>query len=307
MLRLCYVYVTFMLRLCYVCSGLVENMKKEGILLLCGCLLLSGCQLFSRKHNAGVAVEVNGHFLEYSELDQLTAGLSGEDSAAVADAFIRQWATEILMYDKAKNKVDNKPLEALVEDYRHSLYMHAYEQYLVSHRPQSVPQAKIDSFYKTHKDRYVLKDNIMKGLLLIVPNGTPDLEKVKRQMQHPDEANIEKIEKYAYRYATGYELFLDEWKPMNQLLLWMHVDKNSLSRALKQNPQVTVSDSISTYILQVTEQRQAGEVMPIEYAQAEIEPVLLREVTTAYIKSERDRIYEDAVRFKKVKFYEESH
>lgn len=280
-------------------------MKKTIIVFLSGCVLLSGCQLFSRKHNAGAAVEVNGQFLEYTELDQVTAGLSGEDSARVADAFIHQWATEILMYDKAKNKVDSKSLEALVEDYRHSLYTHAYEQHLLAHMPKNVPQADIDSFYETHKDRFVLKDNLVKGLLLIVPNGTPDLEKVKKQMQQPDEENIEKIEKYAYRYATGYELFLDEWKPMNQLLLWMPVEKNNLSKAIKQSRQVTVSDSISTYLLQVTEVRQAGEAMPVEYAQAEIEPVLLREVTTAYIKSERDRIYEDAVRFKKVKFYEE--
>lgn len=284
----------------------MENMKKVLliVMVLSGMMMLSGCSLFNRRHNVGAVVEVNGQYLESTELAQVTAGLSGEDSAAVADAFIRQWATEILMYDRAKDKVDGKPIEALVEDYRRSLYMHAYEEYMVAHSHIQVPQAQVDSFYEEHKDRYVLKDHIVKGLLVIVPNGSPDLAKLKKFMQEPDEKNIEKIEKYAYRYATGYELFTDEWKPMNQLLLWMPAEKSSLSKVLKQNNQIVLSDSISTYILQVTDVRQAGESMPVEYARAEIEPVLLREVTTAYIKSERERVYDDAVRFKKVKFYE---
>ncbi len=284
----------------------MENMKKVLliVMVLSGMMMLSGCSLFNRRHNVGAVVEVNGQYLESTELAQVTAGLSGEDSSAVADAFIRQWATEILMYDRAKDKVDGKPLEALVEDYRRSLYMHAYEGYMVAHSHIQVPQAQVDSFYEDHKDRYVLKDHIVKGLLVIVPNGSPDLAKLKKFMQEPDEKNIEKIEKYAYRYATGYELFTDEWKPMNQLLLWMPAEKSSLSKVLKQNNQIVLSDSISTYILQVTDVRQAGESMPVEYARAEIEPVLLREVTTAYIKSERERVYDDAVRFKKVKFYE---
>jgi len=143
-------------------------------------------------------------------------------------------------------------------------------------------------------------------LFLIVPNGTPDLEKVKKYMQSLDEENIERIEKYAYRYATGYELFIEDWKSMEELLFWIPVAKNNLSKLIKQNRQVVASDSISTYILQVTEECESGEVMPVEYARAEIENVLLHEKKLEYIQSERERIYEDAVRFKKVKFYEEA-
>ena len=277
---------------------------KQTIFLLASVMLLGSCSLFNRKHNVGAVVEVNGHYLESTELAQLTAGLSGEDSAAVSDAFIRQWATEILMYEKAQDKVDGAPLEALVEDYRHSLYTHAYEEYMVAHSHLQVPEADIDSFYESHKNHYILEDPIMRGLLLIVPNGTPDLDKLKKQMQEPNEENIEKIEKYAYRYATGYELFTDEWKTLNQLLLWIPSDKNTINKSIKQNRQLVLADSISTYILQVTDLRMAGEPMPVEYARAEIEPVLLREITSAYIKSERERVYDDAVRFQKVKFYE---
>ena len=267
-------------------------------------LIMSSCSFFTRKHNAGAVAEVNGNFLEMRELNEVTKGLSGEDSAAVADEFIRQWATEILLYDKARSRVGDKELDMLVEDYRRSLYAHAYEQYLLNRMPKEIPLALVDSFYQSHANMYVLKEGIVRGLLVIVPKGAPDLEKLKKAMQVINEKNIEAIEKYAYRYATGYELFTDEWKTNNQLLLWLPLGKNDLQKQLKQNSQIILSDSISTYVLQITDIRQAGEPMPLEYARADIESILLRERATTFIIEERERIYDDAVRFKKVKIYE---
>ncbi len=267
-------------------------------------MMVSSCTLFQRKHRAGVAVEVNGNFLEYRELDVLTAGLSGEDSALVADGYIKQWATEALLYDKARNKVDGKQIEALVEDYRRSLYAHEYAERLLQRMPKNISKAEIDSFYAIHQNQYILKDAIAKGLLLIVPNGAPDLEKVKKAMHSTEEKDIEYIEKYAYRYATGYELFTDEWVTVTQLAVWMPIKKADLQKQVRANTMLTLSDSVSTYVLQVNDTRAEGTVMPVDYAKSEIEPVLLRERATLYLQNERERIYEDGERFKKIHRYE---
>lgn len=290
------------------CSG-SENfgmdMRMNKIIL--GCVvagLLCSCSVFTKKHRAGVAVEVNGQYLEYSELDQLTVGLSPEDSAIVADRYIRQWVTEVLLYDKARNKVDDKHIAALVEDYRRSLYAHAYGERLLQRMPKEIAQAEIDSFYTKHQSQYVLKDALVKGLLLIVPNGTPDLEKVKKEMRASNDNSIEYIEKYAYRYATGYELFNDEWKTLSQLSVWVPMTKAELQKQIKPNTLVTMADSVSTYVLQVNDVRTVGTAMPIEYARAEIEPILLREKGTQLLQNERERIYEDALRFNKIHLYE---
>ncbi len=280
-------------------------MKYTKIIVLAAiAVVVSSCSLFNRKHHVGAAVEVNGNFLEFTELDAVTAGLSPEDSAEVAEAFIRQWVTEILITEKARNRVDSKEIDHLVEDYRRSLYAHAYEQYLLNRMSKKVPQADIDSFYQAHPNQYILKESIVKGLLLIVPNGAPDLEKIKKEMLNINSGSIEKIEKYAYRYANGYELFRDDWKTGNQLLMWLPLEKNDLQKQLKQNRQILLADSVSTYVLQITDLRQAGDPMPVEYARSEIEPIILRERAVGYIQEEHRRIYDDAVRFKKVKFYE---
>lgn len=280
-------------------------MRMNKIIL--GCVvagMLCSCSLFTRKHHAGVAVEVDGKYLEYSELDALTVGLSGEDSALVADGYIKQWATEVLLYDKARDKVGDKHIEALVEDYRRSLYAHEYADRLLQRLPQNITTAEIDSFYMKHQSQFVLKDALVKGLLLIVPNGTPDLEKVKKAMRTTTEKDLEEVEKYAYRYATGYELFTDEWVTLSQLAIWLPMKKADLQKQLKPNMMLQMADSVSTYVLQVNDVRAAGTIMPKEYARSEIKPVLLRERATEYLQKERERIYDDGVRFKKIHRYE---
>ena len=275
--------------------------------IILGCVvagMLCSCSLFTRKHHAGVAVEVDGKYLEYSELDALTVGLSGEDSALVADGYIKQWATEVLLYDKARDKVGDKHIEALVEDYRRSLYAHEYADRLLQRMPQNITTAEIDSFYMKHQSQFVLKDALVKGLLLIVPNGTPDLEKVKKAMRTTTEKDLEEVEKYAYRYATGYELFTDEWVTLSQLAIWLPMKKADLQKQLKPNMMLQMADSVSTYVLQVNDVRAAGTIMPKEYARSEIKPVLLRERATEYLQKERERIYDDGVRFKKIHRYE---
>ena len=275
--------------------------------IILGCVvagMLCSCSLFTRKHHAGVAVEVDGKYLEYSELDALTVGLSGEDSALVADGYIKQWATEVLLYDKARDKVGDKHIEALVEDYRRSLYAHEYADRLLQRLPQNITTAEIDSFYMKHQSQFVLKDALVKGLLLIVPNGTPDLEKVKKAMRTTTEKDLEEVEKYAYRYATGYELFTDEWVTLSQLAIWLPMKKADLQKQLKPNMMLQMADSVSTYVLQVNDVRAAGTIMPKEYARSEIKPVLLRERATEYLQKERERIYDDGVRFKKIHRYE---
>lgn len=278
---------------------------KKVIILIVSCAVMTGCGYFQHKYQAGAVVELNGNYLYESDLEHLTAGLSSEDSAKVREQYIRQWASEIVLYDKAKDRLDNH-IEALVEDYRRSLYIHAYEQKLIARRmPRQVEDSLVEQFYQSHKDRFILPIGIVKGILLVAPNGAPDIKKIQKVLQQPDEAGLEEIEKFAYKYATGYELFTDQWKTANQLLMRIPMDKNTLERELKAHSQIMVQDSLSTYLLQVTDKHLTGDYMPMDYARSEIEKVLLNQRRNDFLQAERDKQYEEAVRSKKLKFYED--
>ena len=196
------------------------------------------------------------------------------------------------MYDQARDRVD-KSIESLVEDYRRSLYVHEYEARLVAQRmPTRVADEVIAQFYEEHRDMFVLKESIVKGLLLVVPNDAPKLEQLRKKLNPFQEQILEDVEKYAYQNATGYELFIDEWRRTNDLLIMMPFEQNDLTQQLKTKSQIELKDSISTYILQVVDKHLAGEQMPLDYAKPDIEKVILTQRQVEFLKNERNALYE---------------
>lgn len=280
-------------------------MKKYIILTTLVCVLY-GCSLFEQKRHSGVVAEYKGKTLTYEEVQRQTIGMSTEDSARVAEQYIYQWAINLLEYDVAKDKL-NKDIERMVEDYRRSLYIHEYEQYLIAQRmSKEVEDTIIKEFYDLHSHHFVLREAIVKGVLLVVPNGAPNMDLLRKNIQHPEEEeNIEWIEKFAYQYAAGYELFLDDWKTVSQIILRMPFEKDNLNKQLKATRQIELQDSINTYLLQVTDLYQANQPMPIEYARPEIEKIMLAQRQVNFIQQERIGLYEKAIKEGILKRYEE--
>lgn len=279
-------------------------MKKTTIILLVLTLLV-GCDRLDIKRLQGVVAECNGESLLATEIEALTLGLSAEDSAQVAEQYVRQWAINLLMKDVIRGN-QNKEIERLVAEYRRSLYQHEWEQHLVARRmSQHVEDSVVLAYYEENKNHFVLRETILRGVLLVVPNGAPSMDQLKRYIVEPqDEEHIEWVEKYAYQYASGYELFLDEWKTANQILLRMPFEEDNLQKQLKQQRQITMQDSLNSYILQVVDVYVKGEQMPIDYARKEIEKIILSQRQVDFIESERENLYNNAIQSGKLKRYE---
>ena len=279
-------------------------MKKTTIILLVLTLLV-GCDRLDIKRLQGVVAECNGESLLATEIETLTLGLSAEDSAQVAEQYVHQWAINLLMKDVIRGN-QNKEIERLVAEYRRSLYQHEWEQHLVARRmSQHVEDSVVLAYYEANKHHFVLRETILRGVLLVVPNGAPSMDQLKRYIVEPqDEEHIEWVEKYAYQYASGYELFLDEWKTANQILLRMPFEEDNLQKQLKQQRQITMQDSLNSYILQVVDVYVKGEQMPIDYARKEIEKIILSQRQVDFIESERENLYNNAIQSGQLKRYE---
>ncbi len=280
--------------------------KIRTICALCVAVgLLGGCTIINEKRHRGMAVELDGHWLSYATLDSLTANLSAEDSAAVAERYVRQWANDILFSKAAQDGMD-KQIEEMVADYRRSLYVHKYESELVARRmPKTVEDSVAEQLYAQNADRFRLKVSIVKGLLLVVPNGTPNIEKkLYKWLDDLSSENLEHIEKYAYQYATVYELFTDRWQSAEQLQLYLPTETSELNRLLGQQKRIVLGDSVSTYILQVTDKYMAGERMPFDFARPEIEKNILSRRQVDFLRRERENLYDEAVKKKQIHFYE---
>lgn len=277
-------------------------MKKKGIAIaLLASFLLVGCAAYEKKNQSGAAVEVNGQYLYRSTLDSLTLGLSPEDSTRIVQQYVSQWAKDILMYENAHKRV-NDGIERMAEDYRRSLYVRAYEEYLVERRmPKTVADSTVIQLYMQMPDRFILEESIVRGILVVIPTDAPKADKLRASMAKQE---LDAIEKYAYQNASGYELFMDRWKTTTQLMTQMPMERTELEAALKNKTQVEVSDSLKIYILQVTEKYLRGDEMPLDYARPQIEEIVLNTRQADFLNKERERLYNEAIQNQKIKFYE---
>ena len=276
-------------------------MKRSSffIALLAG-FLCSGCQVLEKQQQVGAVVEINGHYLYQFTLDSLTLGLSSEDSARVAQQYIDQWAKDLLVYEHSKEH-SSPQIEALVEDYRRTLYVHAYEEYLIDTRmPKAISDSVAEQIYNTMPDRFKLEQSIVKGLLVVVPKDAPNLAKLRQWLT---KEQLDEIEKYAYQNASGYELFEDKWLTASDILRRLPIERNELENRLKNKNQIEVADSSRIYMLQVTDKHLRGEKMPVEYAQPDIEKIVLSARQVSFLQSERERLYQEAIETGEIKFY----
>lgn len=279
---------------------------------------LCGCQALEKKQQVGAVAELNGHYLYRSTLDSLTLGLNSEDSLRVVQQYIRQWAQDILLYDNSTARTHSE-IEQMVSEYRRTLYAQAYEDRLVERRmPKSIPDSAVQAIYDRMPDRFILDESIVKGVLLVVPNDAPNLSKLKQwllkigteRQERKEKKNskatnvLDDIEKYVYQNASGYELFTDQWTTVTALTRQMPVERADLETKLKYGNRIEISDSTQTFILQVTEKHMRGEKMPVEYARPQIEKIILNARRVEFLRKERERLYNDAVQEKKIKFFD---
>ena len=278
---------------------------KKIIIIILGLSILNSCNLFEERRLSGTAAEYNGKTITLKELQLLTAGLTPEDSTRVAEQYIRQWAINLIEYDIAKDQ-SNKTIELLVEDYRRSLYLHEYEERLVAqYMPRIIEDSVIQSFYDMHRNHFILPETIIQGVLLVIPHDAPNMAELRKRIQHPDvEENIEWLEKFAYQYAVGYELFLDDWKNTNAVIVHIPLGVNELNKQLRTKRQIEVQDSVNTFILQVTDMHPEGAQMPLAYARKKIENILLHERQIEFLQREREALYNQAIKEGKLKLYE---
>ncbi len=259
-------------------------------------LCFSGCDYFYRHLHGEIVVRVGASVLYLSELDEVTRSASSpSDSARLADAYIAQWTSDAVIYEQVRlSDTEKRRIEDMVEAYRKNLYVQAYEAYLVSQEmPKHIEEDSVALFYETHLSHFVLQEAIVRGVLMVVPNEAPDKKRLRAYLERFDSTTIEntdlleEIEKYAYRNATGYELFTEQWHNASDILRRIPIEMRDFEKMLRGNPLIEVSDSVSTYLLRVTDKYLSGEAMPLEYARPAIEKQILEERQLHFLQQRR--------------------
>lgn len=270
-------------------------------------LALSSCTKKTPDEARVPLLEVEGRFLYLDELEQvIPQSIGKKDSSEIAQSYIRKWVTDVLMYENAKRNITNQAeIDELVENYRKTLTIHQYQQKMIVQRlPKEPAETELQAFYDQYSGQLLLNENVIKGLLLVVPQKAPKLGNVRSWVQSGNTKSLESIEKYSIQNAISYDYFGDRWMPFNDILKKIPLQIKDPAAFIASNRFVETSDSTQHYFLRIESYLKIGDVEPYEMAKSRIATILMNKNKTEFIKNFEKELYNDAIKNESVTFFD---
>ena len=266
---------------------------------------VSACTL-EKKEVQGAIVSVGDRYLTREMLSQVIPdGLSHRDSSAFADAYVRHWAEDELVYDVAQKNIPNVGrIELLVDKYRRELFVHEYQKQILNEKLDAEISAEaVKNYYRTHLDKFILKVPIIKGLFVKVAETSPEIKNLKKWYRNRDHGSIENIEKYSLHNIINYEYFYDRWISFDEVLSAIPYSISDANRFLQTHKYLEINNDGYWYLLNISDYLPAGANMPLDFARTQIEEILLNQKRMDFLHQMNNELYQEALENRKIKYY----
>lgn len=270
------------------------------MVMLLALLTGAGCNFFESDTERTPIAKAGKHLLYTDELvAAMPQGLTFEDSTLFAESFIRQWATRLLMVDRAELNLSEqqKDLSRQLEEYRQSLLIYLYQTEWVRQQMDTlVTDEEIAEYHANHTVDFDLQEDIVRALFVRVNLNDPEAENLKKWIRKDDDPELRSVmESYCTQHALAMHLNDGQWVPLEKLLGLLPPSAGVNAAQVRYRTFFDVADSTSRYLLDIKELKQKNTTAPVEYVAGNIASVILnRRKLEMMRKLERD-IYGQAV------------
>jgi hypothetical protein len=274
-----------------------DILLKRAAFLIFSVLLIS-CAKPTAKEGEKPLARVLDHYLYKSDMSGfIPAGITGDDSIAMARDFKERWIRNQLLLNKAELNLtdEEKNVEQQIENYRSSLLIYAYEQsYIRQHLDTVVTDSEIENFYKENQSNFILNGTLIKGVFIKIPVKSPDAGKVRQWYRSDNPESIKNLEGYCFKYATVYDHFNDGWVKLNEVLPMIPAVSANSEAMITSRRYIEARDTAFLYFLNAKEIASSGNVSPLEIVKNDIESIILNKRKISLINELESNIYSDA-------------
>ena len=284
-------------------NGLVKN----SLLLICCGLMLASCDLLQVKKEPVAPEEqeqpvarVNNTYLYASDLEGISEStVNSADSADRAESYINQWVRKQLLIDEATSRIefDEAEIQRKILDYRYSLIAYSYQEYYIRENlNKEVSEEEIVNYYEENADNFELKQNIIRGKYIKVPNDAPRTTQLRDLMYSKRADDIETLKSYCFSYAINYSLEDSIWINFDEII------KNTPLAEIPNKVQflrtrkfVESSDDNAMYFLKIDEYKKTDDIAPLEFVRDQIASIIVNKRKVELADNLEKEVYEKAV------------
>jgi len=270
-------------------------------------ILASGCKSSKDDPLDEPIVKVGDKMLTKHELyDNIPDGISKNDSIIFAQDFMNRWIRSELMLRKAELNLspEEKDVTKLLEEYRRSLLVNQYQQKMLQQKyTPMITDREIKAYYEKMIDNFILNENIIKGVFIIIPRSAPNIKDIRKWYKSDKEEDIVNMEAYCFQNAKKYDVFLEEWKPFSAINHQLPEPVRTPDRFLRYNKSYEAADSVNYYFLSIRDYKLVHDTAPPEYVKNRIKAILLNKKRINFINKLESDLYDEGLKQKIIKFY----
>lgn len=230
-------------------------------------------------HDDQPVAKVGKELLYRSEVESmLPAMISPEDSAKLAQEYIRLWAADRLYLKVAERELSKSEIDVSeeLEAYRRSLVKYRYEQrYLNDRLDTLITDAQIREYYQAHQSDFELSRPLLKLRFVDVMKDSPDREEILRLMSSDEYDELERADSLARNSALRYFDNSDKWTDAGELARYFGVDYREMLDAMDEDMIIIEpegrGDMLAAYVCDMVSSGTA----PLEYCTPAIRDIIL--------------------------------
>lgn len=244
-----------------------------------------------------VVAQVGDAELLESDMKGVCAGVTGEDSVELAEAYVDTWVKKQLKIQAAEEMFSESSadIDRMVQDYRNTLLNNKFDQYYLEQYLDTVfTEKNIVDYYNSRINDFLLDRDIVKGRIVVVPDSYRQLNKLKELMGSDNDEKQQDFMDICVKNDFHITEFTS-WTDLNEFMSHLPSSKrDNLDDILSKRTVQQTSYDTDFYLFQISQVKRKGDLNPIERVRESIKRMLYNQRKTEMLKQFEDSLYRKA-------------
>ena len=256
---------------------------------------------------AELIAEIGGKQLMWKEVsDVVPDNSTAEDSASLADHYINDWITKQLIISKAESSLPDelKSFEEMIENYRSSLLIYAFEQEWVRQKLDTiVSDQEIEQYYNDNEKNFQLKDYILKVKFTAIAADSKQIGALKKVFNSTKPEDLVKWQQLCVDIGASYYFNEEEWMKWDEFIKQIPLEVYDIEGFLKKKNTIEFEKDNNLYLISITDYQLAGSRSPLSFESEKIRAMIVNKRKLTLLDTMRKDIYAKAQQDGEIKLY----
>lgn len=268
--------------------------------------VVTSCSYFKDEDNKDAVVQLDEYVITNDELKKLLPeGYTKEDSTRIVTDYINQWATDRLLYNRAKENIslkDQTQLENLIEQYRIELYAQMFMRDLTLQKLDTALNDKaIQKYYEGHKQEFKLNEEIVRFKYIHLSNTVNNISQAEKLFNSNTDQAINDLDSLSTDFKSS--MLNDQaWNRKSTFMQRIEsINSENVDSYLVSGKYSKIQDSLGVYLIRVREVLRRGDIAPLPFVKPTVKEILINRKKLQYMRELEKELLNDAIENDKLK------